>query len=282
MAGFDLEDDRRVVLKVHRWKVTVDRLVAVQEAQVAMADAGIPAPRPIGRATSLGSGVATIEEFRSGDSADGHDPAVRRSVADGLEALVRAGRHLDPVPDVGPAALDTDHDDLWPEPHDLRFDFDATTEGAEWIDELAIGAVEVLAAHPQPPMVAHLDWRVENLGFRGDQIVAIYDWDSLALTSEAVAVGHASASFSTDWARAGFDGLPSVQEMHAFVIDYEERRGRSFDATERAVVEAANLRLCAHGARCQHSDVVLVPELAADPDSGWLGLLRLRVTAGLW
>lgn len=281
VVGVELADARRVVLKVHRWNVTVERLSAVQEVQAALAAAGLPAPAPLIAPATLGTGIATAEDLLDGDSADGHDPTVRRSVAELLAELVSAAGAIEPPPAVGERALRPAGDQLWGEPHDLRFDFEATAAGAEWIDDLARHARAELDWVTLSNRVVHLDWRVENLAFAGSAIVGIYDWDSIGSAPEAVAVGQAAAQFSTDWSRGGFATLPTVDEMCAFVDDYERARGRSFTEPERRAADAANLWLCAYGARCQHSDRTLHPAAAGEPGEGWAALLRARGTTAL-
>lgn len=281
VLGAVLQDGRAVVVKVHRWRVTSDRLAAVQRVQQLLADEDLPAPRPLVEPLPLASGIATIEELRAGAQADGHRPAVRESVAAGLAAFIDAASHIEPVPALDHGALTPSPDGpLWSEPHDLRFDFEATSGGAEWIDELAEQARQHLVGASLPNLVAHLDWRVENLGFSGHEITAIYDWDSVGLAPEPAAVGHAAAQFSTDW-RIGNTTLPSVAEMRSFVRDYELHRGTRFDPDELAVLDAANLLLCAYGARCQHSDRTLAPEVCGPPNTGWENLLLERRTHSL-
>ena len=165
---------------------------------------------------------------------------------------------------------------LWPEPHDVRFDFEATARGAEWIDELATAARRRLQDLGHDRVAGHFDWRVGNLGFGDGGVVAIYDWDSVAAAPEAVVVGNTAAQFSADWANGDPDPLPTLAEMHAFVDDYARARGRGFDGKECALLDAANLALCAYGARCQHSNRTLYPELGGADDTGWLRLLRQR------
>ena len=135
---------------------------------------------------------------------------------------------------------------LWFEPHDVRFDFDGTAAGAAWIDELA-GLARRRLEHSGPNVViGHFDWRVENLAFQGADIVAIYDWDSVAAAPEAVVVGNAVAQFTADWTSGEFDPLPSVAEMRSFVSDYERARGARFDDDEREDArrgESVRLRL---------------------------------------
>lgn len=281
VLGAILQNGRAVVVKVHGWRVTSDRLAAVQRVQQLLADGGLPAPRPLIEPMPLGSGIATIEELRAGAPADGHRPAVRESVAAGLAAFINAASHPEPAPVLDHGALTPSPDGpLWGEPHDLRFDFGATCSGAEWIDELAEQARRHLVEASLPNVVAHLDWRVENLGFSGHEITGIYDWDSVGLAPEPAAVGHAAAQFSTDW-RIGYTSLPSVAEMRSFVRDYELHRGTQFDPDELVVLDAANLLLCAYGARCQHSDRILDPELSGPPNAGWENLLLERRTHSL-
>jgi hypothetical protein len=271
VAGVRLSDGRDAVLKVHRYNVSEARLSAIHSVQSELADQGLPAPRPLVRPSELSHGIAVVEEYKPGGAADGKVESVRRSVARGLHAFVAAAGAIRPLPAVGEREELRDESSIFGQPHDLRFDFDATASGAEWIDDLARDARRRLQAE-LPLTVCHLDWRVENLGFRGDDICAIYDWDSVWLTPEPVAVGQAAGSFSTDW-RIGGQTVPSTDDMRAFVTDYEEARGTAFSALERDVLDAANLFLCAYAARCEHSDHTLFKLDGPRP----LGdLLRLR------
>jgi hypothetical protein len=163
----------------------------------------------------------------------------------------------------------------------VRFDFDGTAAGAEWIDELAALARRRLEHRGSNVIIGHFDWRVENLGFRDADIVAIYDWDSVAAAPESVVVGNTAAQFTADWADRGRDPLPSVGEMRSFVRDYERARGAGFDDAERELLDAANLFACAYGARCQHSDMTKHPDIARTVSSGWYRLLRERGESAL-
>jgi hypothetical protein len=77
------------------------------------------------------------------------------------------------------------------------------------------------------------------------------------------------------------DPLPSLDEMRAFVDDYERARGKSFTRRERALLDAGNLMVCAYGARCQQSDIALHPDVGGTPAAGWQRLLRERGERGL-
>ena len=267
-----------IVVKVHRWNVTLDRLAAVQRAQTQLADNRLPAPRPLTAPQPLGTGIATVEEFRAGSPAAGHDPAIRQACAAGLYRLIHAGVDPDGVTKLGtPLTIRSAGASLWFEPHDLRFDFEKTAQGAEWIDELATVARRTMdGTGSLPAVVGHFDWRVQNLGFDGDRIVGIYDCDSLAIAPEPVVVGNTAAIFTADWAGEDPDPLPNLAEMRAFVADYERQRPTPFTPTEKQALDSANLFVCAYGARCQHSDRQLYPAVGRSPDVGWLRLLRDR------
>ncbi len=275
VAGLELADGRAVVAKVHRSTlVTSAHLEAVARAQTAAFDAGLPAPAPLTGPTPLGDGWLMIEALLEGDRADGSEPTVRRSIAAALHAFVAVGRPLATTPGLDPWIGPPVVADLWPEPHDLRFDFPGTEAGAEWIDDVARAAREVLSASRLPPVVGHLDWRVQNLGFAGSTVSAIYDWDSLALVPEPALVGATSVTHPVDWRLPHADPFPTVDQAEAFVVDYEDARGATFDGHEREVLDAAQRWIASYGARCQHSDAVLGLFPGAAGVTGWARVLR--------
>ena len=283
VVGLRLAEGAEVVVKVHRWNVSVERLADVQAVQRAMVKVGLPAPSSLIEPEPLAGGIATVEALLPGSSADGHDPQVRRLLAAGLHDFVAAVVDVDSVRRLGhPLMIRPRGAPLWFEPHDLRFDFEATAEGAEWIDELATKARRALDEFDQlPPLVGHFDWRVQNLAFAHGKITGIYDWDSLAIAPEAVIVGNAAAIFSADWSSDDTDPLPTLAQMKGFVTDYEQAAQRPFDDFERKTVDAANLFACAYGARCQHSDVKLHPSIGQGPDTAWIRLLQERADQAL-
>jgi len=280
VAIVDFGDGTRAVLKVHRWNTSLLRLAAVHRVQVGARDAGIPAPRPLLEPTPLHGGLATVEEYLPGEIRSARDTEVRGVLAAELHRIVEMARPLIGVVDVGIAEPRLSAGDpLWGEPHDVKFDFDASRSGAEWIDDLARGARDRLAQDDEPLVIGHCDWRVEHVGFDGDRVVAIYDWDSIALASEPVIVGKAAAQFSINWRLHDHGSdveFPTIDDMHAFVHDYEAARGAPFTAAQRELLDAANLALTSYGARCQHSLLVSDPEVSGSEDEWWLGALRTR------
>jgi hypothetical protein len=138
VAGLRLSDDTEVVVKIHRWSVSIARLTAIHKVQAFLDDGGLPVPRPLIEPEPLVDGIAIIEELRRGGRASGRDPVVRKALAEGLHAFISAAAPLVGMVDVGsPLLLRPVGAPLWFEPHDVRFDFDDTTAGAEWIDRLA-------------------------------------------------------------------------------------------------------------------------------------------------
>jgi hypothetical protein len=270
----DLADGRSVVAKAHRARhASGERLAAIARVQAGLVAAGVPAPAPLAGPVPLGTGHLTVEEHRGGDAADGRDPAVRRGMATALHDLVEAARPHAADGSIGSWLAEPTIDGLWPDPHDLRFDFPGTATGAERIDDAARAARATLVAAALPDVVGHLDWRVQNLAFAGDRVSAIYDGDSLALVPEAALVGAASVIHPIDWRRSEPDPLPSIEQLDGFVTDYTIARGTPFDADERDVLRAAQRWVAAYGARCQHSDDVLGLFPHVDHSRGWPRLL---------
>jgi hypothetical protein len=277
VVGFRMASGIDVVVKIIKWGVTKERLEQVHKVQSYLAGRGLPAPRPLAGPEKIENGFGVIEELRVGDEANGFDDDVRRSIAFGLHKFVEAAQPLVGDAKVGtPLVLLNDYETLWPEAHDLSFDLQVTTEGAEWIDDHGADARRALAEATGQVAIGHFDWRVQNLAFHGNDIVAIYDWDSVGAAPEAVIVGCAAASFSSTWLHPEVDTLPTLEQMRSFVDLYEEARGKSFDGEERRIMDAANLWLCAYGARCQHSDHVLDGGPLTEAKSGWMRLLRER------
>jgi hypothetical protein len=159
---------------------------------------------------------------------------------------------------------------LYPQPHSKLFDFEKTAKGAEWIDSFAARARQA-EAHEGNPVLGHADWRVEHLRFQDGRIVASYDWDSLAFSPETELVGISAHSFTADWALEAVRRIPTADDIHAYVADYEHARGQSFSNRERRSLFATGVYLVAYSARCTHS---LQPDKRDWEEDTWPYLLR--------
>jgi hypothetical protein len=141
---------------------------------------------------------------------------------------------------------------LWPEPHNALFDFEATAEGAEWIDQVAAEAKAVMDSFQGQVVVGHTDWSVDQMCFEDGEVSVVYDWDSLRLEKEAVVVGTAAVTFTATW-RFGVPNPPSPEETWSFVEEYEGARQRVFSGEERTAIAAAAVYVMAYSARCEHA-----------------------------
>jgi hypothetical protein len=272
--------DQNLVLKIHVWRSSLKNLFAIQRLQSELYDAGLSVARPLIPASALGNGIVTVETMLQGQLADGRSAVIRKVLAKELHRFIEGGRRVTNRSDLeGPALLSTPESTPWPTPHSPRFDFDANASAALWIDDLGRAARRRLDRHSEEPVVGHLDWRVENVGFDGSVLTAIYDMDSVGVASEAFIVGCAAASFSTNWTVPG-GNVPKVSEMAEFIGEYEEARGMDFVRDDLDIVDAANLLLVAYGARCQSSDLTNTSN--SNPSSqGWATLLSERGESGL-
>jgi hypothetical protein len=278
--GVRLEDGRGAVVKVHRAGADTAHLEAAHAVQRHLMAAGFPAPAPMLGPAPLAGGIAVVDELLDRDGwKDAHDPAIRRKVAAGLARQIGLCRELGALPGLKTSALVRRQ--LWARPHDRRFDFVASRSGAGWIDELATEAHSQLEeVHSSDLVAGHMDWRVEHLRFRDGKLSATWDWDSLALAPETVAVGTAAHTFVADYAVDDLECVPTVDEALAFVADYEAARGAAFDVVELRILRAAFVAAAAYGARCEHSDELTAfgtrppgPPPAAVPPGGFRALL---------
>lgn len=238
LVGVEMGDGSRVAVKFHRDAVPAD-LAWYQRVQEHVWRSGFPCPRPLGC-----RGGATLEEWvDDGEYRDAHDSRVRRVVAKSLSSLVELTRGL-VEPERHYPRLQ-----LWPTPHNVLFDFDATAAGAEWIDDIAASAKPLKDAGVGRLVIGHGDWSVKHFRFDGLKPTVVYDWDSLNTDYEPVFVGVAAATF-TYTEHLPVDRWATVDEARAFVADYEAARAEPFTAEERRAVGATATYSRAYGARC--------------------------------
>jgi hypothetical protein len=246
LFGLRLRDGSRVALKLHRER-DAGSLEAVQRVQAHLVERGFPCPQPLGV-----RGTATLEQWADeGVYRDAHDPAVRRVVARYLARLFVLTRPLRPLAGLEPFFPPPDGP-LWPIPHNVLFDFEATAAGAEWIDEIAREAKPLRDAGAGELVIGHGDWTVKHFRFAGLRPTIVYDWDSLNTDYETIFVGLAADSF-TYTEHLPVEVWPTLSETRAFLADYERERERPFTAEELRAVRAATVYSRAYGARCTHA-----------------------------
>lgn len=248
LFGIRRRDGTRLSLKVHTLFRDEAYFDDVQRLQGALATAGFPAPGPLGR-----TGLVTREKWLDeGVFLDAHVPAVRRSLAKalfGFHDLATATGIRPQRPFLRPVNA------LWPKPHNALFDFEATSEGAEWIDEIAAAARAVTDLAVGQEVVGHADWGVKHVRFDEElRPTAVYDWDSVTVDFEPIVVGSAAGGFTyTEELPYEIDVWPATNESIAFLDDYEAERPDRFTSEERKAAEAACVYLRAYAARCHHA-----------------------------
>lgn len=248
--GVALPDGGRLFVKVWPPGAAPEVLAAQIEVQRALSARGYPAPRPRTGLEAFGGGWAVIMDYdRSGAFTDVRLPGVLEGMARALARLVRDGADLTTTPGLPvhawPAAL-------WPKPHNVLFDFDATTAGADWIDSAADEALATLRQNDAPPVLGHLDWSAKNMRMNDAVVAVVYDWDAVHLAPESFVVGAAAASFPTTW-DLPVPPIPSRVQSAGFVAAYEQARGHAFTAGEREQIAASLAYSHAYTARCDHS-----------------------------
>jgi hypothetical protein len=83
-------------------------------------------------------------------------------------------------------------------------------------------------------------------------IAVLYDWDAVFVDREAFVLGSAAAHFRVTWELA-VPETPTVDEVRAFLRDYERARGSNLTALELAETAAGATYARAYKARCEHA-----------------------------
>jgi hypothetical protein len=248
----ELEDRSKIFVKVWPGSTEVAGLSAQLRMQGLMATRGFPAPAILSRLSPLGAGLAVAMSYnRDGVPTDARTPGVRRQMAEGLRRLVVEAEMCRSIPGLPRRDLPRE-DMIWPKPHNVLFDFAATSRGAEWIDEIAQEALAVMRDAASPTVVGHHDWSAKNMRMGPDGIAVVYDWDAIFLDRETFVLGSAAAHFPVTW-ELPVPQTPSAAEVVAFMHDYEKARGRALTTAELRDVAASATYARAYKARCEHA-----------------------------
>jgi hypothetical protein len=223
------------------------RAVSCVAAQARLAERGFPCARPLTPVVGVGSLAVHAEEFRPGGEVlygDSPDMAVRNAevFADLMAGLADVTVEP-PLPNPPWVRWDHADSDLWPAIDSL--DGRDQSVVPAYVVETARRARGRLLTAGLPCVLGHADFEAQNLRWRGRKVWAVHDWDSLAWQPEAALVGAASGSFAS----AGPPTLAPIESSEAFLVAYQDIRGRLFAAAELEIAWAASLWMAAHNAR---------------------------------
>ena len=242
--GLRLADGRDVVVKSRPHENREASCVAVQ-AQ--LAQRGLPCARPLTPVISVGSLAVHAEEYRGGgDIWHGDSPEVATRYAKVFAALMAQLAHITvepPLPNPRWVRWDHSGSTVWPATSFL--DDQDQSVVPDFVVDTAGRARERIRAANLPCVLGHADFEAQNLRWRGGEIWAVHDWDSLAWQPEAALVGAASGTFAS----SGPPTLAPIESSEAFLVAYQDIRGRTFTTVEHQVAWAASLWPAAHNAR---------------------------------
>jgi hypothetical protein len=187
------------------------------------------------------------EEFRpGGEVLHGDSPDVAACCAEVFARLMAelAGVTVAP-PLPNPPWVRWDHTDpgVWPAIGCL--DSRDQSVVPAYVAEVADRTRRRILAAGLPCVLGYADFEAQNLRWHGQQVWAVHDWDSLAWQPEAALAGAASGSFAS----AGPPVLAPVESSEAFLVAYQDIRGRMFTAVEQEIAWAASLWMAAYNAR---------------------------------
>jgi hypothetical protein len=242
--GLRLAGGTEVVVKA---RADDGRAVSCVAAQARLAERGFPCARPLTPVVGIGSLAVHAEEFRpGGEVLHGDSPDVAARCA---EVFARLMAELADVtvapPRPSPPWVRWDHTDsgVWP-----AIDFldhrDQSLVPA-YLAEVAGRARGRILAAGLPCVLGHADFEAQNLRWHGRKVWAVHDWDSLAWQPEAALAGAASGAFAS----AGPPTLAPMESSEAFLLAYQDIRGRLFTAMEQEIAWAASVWMAAYNDR---------------------------------
>jgi hypothetical protein len=239
--GLRLADGTDVVVKA---RADDGRAASCVAAQARLAERGFPCARPLTPVAGVGSLAVHAEEFRPGGEVlygDSPDVAVRcAAVFARLMAELAGVTVAPPLPN--PPWVRWDHADsgVWPTIDGLGNRVQSAVPA--YVADTAERARGRLLAAGLPCVLGHADFEAQNLRWHGQQVWAVHDWDSLAWQPEAALAGAASGAFAS----AGPPTLAPIGSSEAFLVAYQDVRGRLFTAAEQEIAWAASLWMAAY------------------------------------
>jgi len=258
--GLKLENGKYIFLKISqlRSKVSenrgysVEELLAKSRVQEALYHTGFPCPAVILHPVAYHDAIYTVNAFADiGIQKDAHDPMIRRASAHGLAELIK---RLNP-----PTTLDGFNevdiyqlDSIFPAPHNPLVDFSRNAEEAKWIDEIACKSKQLITGINKNVVLGYCDWSMKNMRFIDNAIAMVYDWDSIILQDEYHMLATAASTYPMTW-DIPVKIVPTQEEAYAFVLEYEQARGKKFSKKEWTKISACVTYYFCYTARCQVS-----------------------------
>ncbi|WP_433218795.1 hypothetical protein ACQP00_13445 [Dactylosporangium sp. CS-047395] len=228
-----LADGRTVVVKA---RAAEERLAGCAFVHRHLWRAGFPCPELIAGPTRFGELALSAEMAELAGGAVQGPGAGEFSAL--LARLIRMAPRVGETPSLAPAPawIRWYHEDgaIWPWPDDRDADLHLV---ASWHDAAAVEVRRALGRFVAEPVVGHCDFEAHNIWWRGDQPLAVHDWDSVVAEPEAVIVGVAAAMWPAGDGRLG----ATVEESAGFLDGYQRACGRAFSGDEVRAAWAAGL-----------------------------------------
>ena len=147
--GVSLSNGAREIIKVWPPRANRMRLKAQIEIQSRLHGKGFPAPNVYAPPTDFEGRSVMAMEVMEGDFFAARDPDMRKTLATLLHDFIRLANEEPSFTELDGGWLAELEETLWPIPHNALFDFEATREGAEWIDAIAAEAGIVRLTGPE-------------------------------------------------------------------------------------------------------------------------------------
>jgi hypothetical protein len=242
--GLRLAGGTEVVVKA---RADDGRAVSCVAAQARLAERGFPCARPLTPVVGIGSLAVHAEEFRpGGEVLHGDSPEVAVLYAEVFARLMAELADVTVAPPLpSPPWVRWDHTDsgVWPA-IDFLDNRDQSVVPAYLVEVAGRARGRILAAG-LPCVLGHADFEAQNLRWHGRKVWAVHDWDSLAWQPEAALAGAASGAFAS----AGPPTLAPMESSEAFLLAYQDIRGRLFTAVEQEIAWAASVWMAAYNDR---------------------------------
>jgi hypothetical protein len=244
VIGLRLAGGTDVVVKA---RADDGRAASCVAAQARLAERGFPCARPLTPVVGVGSLAVHAEEFRpGGEVLHGNSPDMAVRCAEVFARLMTELADVTVAPPLpNPPWVRWDHTDsgVWPAIDGLDNRDQSVVPG--YVVDAAERTRRRLLAAGLPCVLGYADFEAQNLRWHGRQVWAVHDWDSLAWQPEAALAGAASGSFASD----GPPMLAPIESSDAFLVAYQDFRGRLFTTVEQEIAWAASVWMAAYNAR---------------------------------